>query len=492
MALGVPHRPRRKRDPAVTPSTSPAAPTAYPLLLSPITIGSLTMRNRVVMGSMHTGLEDGARHLPELAAYFAARARGGVGLIVTGGYAPNKRGWLKPLASELTTRLQAMRHRDVTGAVHDEGGAIALQVLHAGRYAYHPLSVSASARKSPITPFKPSALSTRGVDRTATDFARSVALAVKAGYDAVEIMGSEGYLINQFLAQRTNDRSDAWGGSAEKRRRFPLEIVRRSRELVGADFPIVYRISLLDLVEGGQTWEEVEDLAHGARGRRRQRAQHRHRLARGAGADDHHPGAARRLAPGDRPAQGRGLGAGLRVQPDQHPRAGRGDPRRRRGRPDLDGAPAARRPRVRREGRGRPVRRDQHLHRLQPGLPRPRLPQPARLLPGQPARLPRDHAGARAPPSAPPPSRWSAPGPPVSPPPCRRPSAASRSPCSSRTDARRAVPAGHGRARQGGLRRDAALLRRVGSRCSASTCGSAPRPPRPTSRRTTRWWSPPA
>ena len=246
----------------MNPSPSPAPNTAYPLLLSPITIGSLTMRNRVVMGSMHTGLEDGARHLPELAAYFAARARGGVGLIVTGGYAPNKRGWLKPLASELTTRLQAMRHRDLTGAVHDEGGAIALQVLHAGRYAYHPFSVSASTRKSPITPFKPSALSTRAVDRTATDFARSVALAVKAGYDAVEIMGSEGYLINQFLAERTNDRSDAWGGTAAKRRRFPLEIVRRSRELVGADFPIIYRISLLDLVEGGQTWDEVEDLAH--------------------------------------------------------------------------------------------------------------------------------------------------------------------------------------------------------------------------------------
>ncbi len=246
----------------MNPAPSPTPNTAYPLLLSPITIGSLTMRNRVVMGSMHTGLEDGARHLPELAAYFAARARGGVGLIVTGGYAPNKRGWLKPLASELTTRLQAMRHRDLTGAVHDEGGAIALQVLHAGRYAYHPFSVSASTRKSPITPFKPSALSTRAVDRTATDFARSVALAVKAGYDAVEIMGSEGYLINQFLAERTNDRSDAWGGTAAKRRRFPLEIVRRSRELVGADFPIIYRISLLDLVEGGQTWDEVEDLAH--------------------------------------------------------------------------------------------------------------------------------------------------------------------------------------------------------------------------------------
>jgi 2,4-dienoyl-CoA reductase (NADPH2) len=241
--------------------------TAYPHLLSPITLGSpsggLRLRNRVVMGSMHTGLEDRVRDLPALAAYFAERARGGVGLIVTGGYAPNKRGWLKPFASDLTTRLQAMRHREVTGAVHAEGGAIALQVLHAGRYGYHPLSVSASRQKSPITPFRPSALSTRGVDRTASDFAKAVALAVKAGYDAVEIMGSEGYLINQFLAARTNDRTDAWGGSAEKRMRFPLEVVRRSRELVGADLPVVYRISLLDLVDGGQTWDEVVELAHG-------------------------------------------------------------------------------------------------------------------------------------------------------------------------------------------------------------------------------------
>ncbi|MCW2793119.1 MAG: 2,4-dienoyl-CoA reductase [Nocardioides sp.] len=238
----------------------------YPHLLSPITLGDpstgLRLRNRVVMGSMHTGLEDSVRDLPALAAYFAERARGGVGLIVTGGYAPNKRGWLKPFASELTTRLQAMRHREVTGAVHAEGGAIALQVLHAGRYGYHPLSVSASRQKSPITPFRPSALSTRGVDRTATDFAHAVALAVKAEYDAVEIMGSEGYLINQFLAARTNDRTDAWGGTAEKRMRFPVEVVRRARDLVGGDLPIVYRISLLDLVEGGQTWDEVVELAH--------------------------------------------------------------------------------------------------------------------------------------------------------------------------------------------------------------------------------------
>ncbi|SFC13149.1 2,4-dienoyl-CoA reductase (NADPH2) [Nocardioides terrae] len=237
----------------------------FPHLLAPLTLGSgedaVTLRNRVVMGSMHTGLEDRRLDLPKLAAYFAERARGGAGLIITGGYAPNRRGWLKPFASQMTSRLQAMRHREVTDAVHTEGGAIALQVLHAGRYGYTPFSVSASAQKSPITPFRPSALSTKGVDRTASDFARSVALAKKAGYDAVEIMGSEGYLINQFIAERTNDRTDRWGGSAYNRMRFPLEIVRRSRDLVGDGFPIVYRISLLDLVEGGQTWDETVDLA---------------------------------------------------------------------------------------------------------------------------------------------------------------------------------------------------------------------------------------
>ncbi|MEO5651642.1 MAG: NADPH-dependent 2,4-dienoyl-CoA reductase [Marmoricola sp.] len=233
----------------------------YPHLLEPITLGDLTLRNRAVMGSMHTGLEDNARDISKLAAYFAERARGGVGLIITGGYAPTKRGWLKPFASELTTRLQSERHKEITGAVHDEGGAIAMQVLHAGRYGYTPFSQSASAIKSPITPFKPSAMSTRTVDRTATAFAESAALAQRAGYDAVEIMGSEGYLINQFLAPRTNDRDDAWGGTPTRRMRFPVEVVRRTRELVGDGFPIIYRISLLDLVEDGQSWEEVVELA---------------------------------------------------------------------------------------------------------------------------------------------------------------------------------------------------------------------------------------
>ena len=235
--------------------------TDYPHLLEPITLGGTTLRNRVVMGSMHTGLEDRAKHLPELSAYFAERARGGVGLIVTGGYAPNVRGWLLPFGSMLTRPRQADRHRAVTDAVHAEGGAIALQILHAGRYGYTPLSVSASSRKSPITPFKPSALSTRGVERTVDDFVRAASLARRAGYDGVEVMGSEGYLINQFLAERTNQRTDAWGGTPEKRMRFPVEVVRRIRETLGDDFLVMYRLSLLDLVEGGQTWDEVVALA---------------------------------------------------------------------------------------------------------------------------------------------------------------------------------------------------------------------------------------
>ncbi len=234
----------------------------YPHLTEPITLGDLTLRNRTVMGSMHTGLEDHSWQLPRLAAYLAERARGGAGLIITGGFAPNRRGWLKPFAGEMRTRMDAARHEQVTDAVHAEGGAVALQVLHAGRYAYHPFSHAASGRKSPITPFGTRAMSSREADQTASDFASSAQLAQKAGYDAVEIMGSEGYLLNQFLAARTNDRTDAWGGSPEKRMRFPTEVARRTREAVGEGFPIVYRISLLDLVEGGQTWEETVELAH--------------------------------------------------------------------------------------------------------------------------------------------------------------------------------------------------------------------------------------
>jgi 2,4-dienoyl-CoA reductase (NADPH2) len=235
--------------------------TSYPLLTTRATVGGLDLQSRAVMGSMHTGLEDRPWHIDELSAYFAERARGGVGLIVTGGYSPNVRGWLLPFGSQMTTRLNAHRHQRVTEAVHAEGGKIALQLLHAGRYGYTPFSVSASATKSPITPFKASALSTRAVERTIDDFVASAKLAKKAGYDGIEVMGSEGYLINQFIASRTNRRTDKWGGSAENRMRFPVEIVRRIRQEL-PDFFVMYRLSLLDLVPDGQTWDETVELAH--------------------------------------------------------------------------------------------------------------------------------------------------------------------------------------------------------------------------------------
>jgi 2,4-dienoyl-CoA reductase (NADPH2) len=233
----------------------------YPHLLAPLDLGHVTLPNRVVMGSMHTGLEDHARDFPKLAAYFAERARGGAALIVTGGFAPSIEGTFYPLASKMTTRREARQHRQVTDAVHAEGGRIALQILHAGRYAYTPWCVAPSAVKSPISKFKPRALSDRGVRRQIRGFARAARLAREAGYDGVEIMGSEGYLINQFLAPRTNHRTDAWGGTPEKRRRFAVETVRAVREAAGPDFIVIYRISVLDLVEEGQTWDEVTALA---------------------------------------------------------------------------------------------------------------------------------------------------------------------------------------------------------------------------------------
>jgi 2,4-dienoyl-CoA reductase (NADPH2) len=233
----------------------------YPNLLSPLDLGFTTLRNRVIMGSMHTGLEDRAQHTGRLAEYFAERARGGVGLIITGGYAPNHTGWLLPFASQMVSPAEARRHRSITGAVHESGAKILLQLLHAGRYAYHPLSVSASSIKAPINPFRPRALSSRGVESTIADFVRGARLARDGGYDGVEIMGSEGYLLNQFLAPRTNRRSDSWGGTPANRRRFPVEIVRRTRAAVGADFIICYRMSMADYVEDGQSWDETLDLA---------------------------------------------------------------------------------------------------------------------------------------------------------------------------------------------------------------------------------------
>ncbi|MGN6518481.1 MAG: FAD-dependent oxidoreductase, partial [Dokdonella sp.] len=233
----------------------------YPSLFAPLDLGFTTLPNRVLMGSMHTGLEDRARDFDKLAAYFAERARGGVGLMVTGGFAPSIAGWLTPFASRLSMPWQVAPHRRITRAVHAEGGRICLQILHAGRYAYHPLSVAPSKVKSPITPFTPRALSARGVERTIADFVDCARKARDAGYDGVEVMGSEGYLINQFLTERTNRREDEWGGSVENRQRFPVENIRRMRAAVGHDFIIIYRLSMLDLVERGQAWDEIVALA---------------------------------------------------------------------------------------------------------------------------------------------------------------------------------------------------------------------------------------
>ena len=229
----------------------------YPHLFAPLDLGHCTLPNRVLMGSMHTGLEDRRADFPKLAAYFAERARGGVGLMVTGGIAPNISAWTKPFAGMLAWPWQVRKHRLVTEAVHREGGRICMQILHAGRYGYHPLNVAPSRIKSPITPFTPRALSDRGVERHIRDFATCAKLAREAGYDGVEVMGSEGYLINEFLASRTNTRSGPWGGSFDNRLRFATEIVRRTREAVGRDFILIFRLSMLELVEGGSDLTEV-------------------------------------------------------------------------------------------------------------------------------------------------------------------------------------------------------------------------------------------
>lgn len=233
----------------------------YPHLLSPLDLGFTTLKNRVLMGSMHTGLEEKSDGFERMAAFFGERACGGVGLIVTGGIAPNRAGWGAPFAGKLSNRREMRHHRVIPEAVHAEGGKICLQILHAGRYGYHPLAVAPSRIKSPISPFTPWALTGWGVRRTIAAFARTASLAQEAGYDGVEIMGSEGYLINQFISARTNKRRDQWGGSYENRIRFPIEIVRAVRQAAGDNFIIIYRLSMLDLVEEGSSWQEVVQLA---------------------------------------------------------------------------------------------------------------------------------------------------------------------------------------------------------------------------------------
>ncbi|KPW12873.1 NADH:flavin oxidoreductase/NADH oxidase [Pseudomonas syringae pv. atrofaciens] len=233
----------------------------YPHLLAPLDLGFTTLRNRTLMGSMHTGLEERPGGFERMATYFAERARGGVGLMVTGGIAPNEEGGVYDGAAKLTNAEEADRHRIVTRAVHEAGGKICLQILHAGRYAYSRKQVAPSAIQAPINPFTPRELDEEGIEKQIADFVTCSTLARSAGYDGVEIMGSEGYFINQFLAAHTNHRTDRWGGSYENRMRLAVEIVRRVREAVGAQFIIIFRLSMLDLVEGGSSWEEIVELA---------------------------------------------------------------------------------------------------------------------------------------------------------------------------------------------------------------------------------------
>lgn len=229
----------------------------YPHLLEPLDLGFTTIANRTLMGSMHTGLEEEKHGFEKLAAFYEARAKGGVGLIVTGGISPNARGRLAPLGCELSKFWHVNKHKVITDAVHKYDTKICVQLLHAGRYSYHPFSVSASKVKSPINPFTPSAMSVRQIKSTIKDFAHSSKLAAKAGYDGVEIMGSEGYLINQFSCVKVNKRDDEWGGSIENRMRLGVEIVKAVREKVGEKFIIIFRLSMLDLVEGGNSWQDV-------------------------------------------------------------------------------------------------------------------------------------------------------------------------------------------------------------------------------------------
>ncbi|MFJ4354539.1 FAD-dependent oxidoreductase [Pseudomonas sp. NPDC089428] len=233
----------------------------YPHLLAPLDLGFTTLRNRTLMGSMHTGLEERPGGFERMAAYFAERARGGVGLMVTGGIAPNDEGGVYAGAAKLSTEEEADKHRIVTEAVHAAGGKICLQILHAGRYAYSPRQVAPSAIQAPINPFKPKELDEAGIEKQIADFVNCAVLAQRAGYDGVEIMGSEGYFINQFLAAHTNHRTDRWGGSYENRMRLAVQIVTRVRDAVGPNFIIIFRLSMLDLVEGGSTWDEIELLA---------------------------------------------------------------------------------------------------------------------------------------------------------------------------------------------------------------------------------------
>ena len=243
-------------DAAATPGLS-----KYPHLLEPLDLGFTKLRNRALMGSMHTGLEEAKNGFERLAAFYSERARGGVALIVTGGIAPNEEGGVFQHAAKMTTDDEVKQHQVITDAVHQADGKICMQILHAGRYAYSPALVGPSAIQAPINPFTPKELDEAGIEKQIEDYAVCAQLAQRAGYDGVEVMGSEGYFINQFIVAHTNQRTDQWGGSYENRIRLPIEIVRRVRDRVGPNFILIYRLSMLDLIEDGSTWEEVVQLA---------------------------------------------------------------------------------------------------------------------------------------------------------------------------------------------------------------------------------------
>ena len=232
----------------------------YPHIFEPLDLGFTTIKNRILMGSMHTGLEEEKNGIDKIATYYAERAKGGVGLIVTGGIAPNIQGWTGPFSARMSTKKHAKEHQKITKAVHEAGGKICMQILHAGRYGYHPFNVAPSKIKAPINPFKPFKLNKFGVKRTINDFVNCAKLSKMAGYDGIEIMGSEGYLINQFIVEHTNRRKDKWGGSYQNRMRLPITLVKSIREALGEDFIIIYRLSMLDLIKKGSTWEEVVEL----------------------------------------------------------------------------------------------------------------------------------------------------------------------------------------------------------------------------------------
>lgn len=242
-------------------ATTPLNNTHFPHIFEPLDLGFTTLKNRIVMGSMHTGLEDRFFNYGKLAAYFAERAKGGVAMMITGGIAPNREGWLTPLGGTLNHKADVFNHRRLTQAAHQYDSKIILQILHSGRYGYHPFVVSASATKSPISPFKPRQMSVKNIQSTIDDYAHCASLAKMAGYDGVEIMGSEGYLLNQFLSRHVNERDDEYGGSLENRMRFPLAVVKAVREAVGTDFIITFRLSMMDLIPNGNTMDEVIEIA---------------------------------------------------------------------------------------------------------------------------------------------------------------------------------------------------------------------------------------